>query len=98
VFDVEDLHSCFTIARKAQEQFRDAQDSYAILENKPKYSHLAGDSPAIMGEVKTYMTIIQLMLKTKSFGSEKTKGILLKFLQDPTDQHLQKVTVKSEKI
>jgi hypothetical protein len=98
VFDVEDLHSWFTIAREAQEQFRKAQESYANLKNKPEYSHLAGDSPAIMGEVQTHMTIIQLMLKTKSFGSEKTKGILLKFLQDPTDQHLKKVTVKSEKI
>ena len=90
-FDVQDLHPCFTIASKAKEQFRKAQENYASLPNEPRYSHLAGDTPAILGEVHTYMLIIQLMVKTKSFKNKKTKEILLKFLHEPTKEHLQKV-------
>jgi hypothetical protein len=92
--DVQDLHPCFTIASKAKQQFRKAQENYASLPNEPRYSHLAGDTPAILGEVHTYMLIIQLMVRTKSFRSKKTKEILLKFLQEPTDKHLQKVHYK----
>ena len=90
-FDVQDLHSFFEIATKAKEQFRKAQENYANLSNQPKYSHLAKDTPAVMGEVRTYITIIQLVIKTKSFNRKMTRDLLFKFLQEPTDEHLQKV-------
>jgi hypothetical protein len=91
-FDIEDMHPCLVIAKKAKEQFTKAQEAYDQVQNKPKYSHLAGDSPAILGEVDVYMNIIKLMFKTKSFNEKRTKELLLEFLKEPTREHLVKIT------
>ena len=79
------------IAKQAKEQFNLAQENYATLPDEPHYSHMAGDTPAILGEVNLNILVVELFFATKSFRSKDAQAKLVKYLKDPDQKHLQEI-------
>ena len=90
-FDIDCLDAYLEKASKAKEQFIASQDNYSKQPDEPCYSHVAGDTPSMMGEVALYILVIKLFFLTVSFKSEESQKCLLRFLKEPTSEKFREI-------